>query len=83
MWKEPSEPAAAKADLREGLGQGREVVDLPEAEEPALESVAEFLGHAMDVSMQIIEEEKCVLQGGGASCARAGGAPQRLGGGIQ
>ncbi len=51
VWKEPGEPAAAKADLREGLGQGREVVDLPEAEEPALESVAEFLGHAMDVSM--------------------------------
>jgi hypothetical protein len=83
VWKEPGESAAAKADLGEGLGRGRKVVELPEAEVPALESVAEFLGHAMDVSMQIIEEEKCVLQGGGASCARAGGAPQRLGGGVQ
>ncbi len=56
VWKEPGEPAAARADPKEGLGQGQEVVDLPEAEEPALESVAEFLGHAMDVSMQMIEE---------------------------
>ncbi len=40
----------------EGLGQGREVIDLPEAERPILESVAEFLGHAIDVSMQEIEE---------------------------
>ncbi len=32
------------------------MVELPEAEVPALESVAEFLGHAMDVSMQMVEE---------------------------
>jgi hypothetical protein len=38
------------------VGQSREVIDLPEAEGPALESVAEFLGHAIDVSMQEIEE---------------------------
>jgi hypothetical protein len=56
VWKEPSEPAAAKADLGEGLGRGRVVVELPEAEVPALESVTEFLGHAMDVSMQVVEE---------------------------
>ncbi len=40
----------------EDLGRGREVIDLPEAEGPAFESVAEFLGHAIDVSMQEIEE---------------------------
>ena len=40
VWKEPGEPVAARADLRVGLGQGQEVVNLPEAEEPALESVA-------------------------------------------
>jgi hypothetical protein len=56
VWKEPGEPAATRVDPREGLGQGQEVVDLPEAEEPALGSVAEFLGHAIDVSMQEIEE---------------------------
>jgi hypothetical protein len=32
------------------------VVELPEAERPALESVAEFLGHAIDISMQEIDE---------------------------
>ncbi len=56
VWKEPGEPAAARVDPREGLGQGQEVVDLPEAEEPAMESVAEILGHAIDVSMQEMEE---------------------------
>ena len=57
VWKpESGEPAATRAEPGEGLGQGQEVVDLPEAEEPALESVAEFLGHAIDVSMQEIEE---------------------------
>jgi hypothetical protein len=56
VWKESSEPAAAEADLGEGLDRGRKVVELPEAEVPALESVAEFLGHAMDVSMQMVEE---------------------------
>ncbi len=67
VWKEPSEPAVARADLGEGLGRGRVVVELPEAEVPALESVAEFLGHAMDVEER--RGEECVLQGGGASCA--------------
>ncbi len=38
------------------MDRGRKVVELPEAEVPALESVAEFLGHAMDVSMQMVEE---------------------------
>ena len=57
VWKpESKEPAATRAEPGEGLGQGQEVVYLPEAEEPALESVAEFLGHAIDVSMQEIEE---------------------------
>ncbi len=56
VWKEPGEPAAARVVLREGLGQGQEVIDLPEAKEPALGSVAEFLGQAIDVSMQVIEE---------------------------
>jgi hypothetical protein len=72
------------AEPGEGLGQGREVIDLPEAEGPALESVAEFLGHAIDVSMQEIEERSVhILQGGGASCARAGGTTQRVGEGVQ
>jgi hypothetical protein len=57
VWKpESGEPAATRAEPGEGLGQGQEVVYLPEAEEPALESVAEFLGHAIDISMQEIEE---------------------------
>jgi hypothetical protein len=56
VWKEPGEPAAKRADPKEGFGQGQEVIDLLEAKGPALESVAEFLGHAMDVSMQMVEE---------------------------
>ncbi len=56
VWKELSEPAAARADLREGLGRGRVVIEPPEAKVPALESVTEFLGHAVDVSMQMVEE---------------------------
>jgi hypothetical protein len=56
VWKESSEPAAARADLGGGLGRGRVVIELPEAEVPALESVVEFLGYAMDVSMQMVEE---------------------------
>ncbi len=55
MWKEPSEPAATRVDLGEGLDRGRRVVELPEAEVPALESVTDILGHAMDVSMQMVE----------------------------
>ncbi len=56
MWKpESGKPAEVEAEPGEGLGQGREVIDLPEAEGP-VESVAEFLGHAIDVSMQEIEE---------------------------
>jgi hypothetical protein len=53
---ESGEPAAAEAEDGEGLGRGRKVVELPEAERPALESVAEFLGYAIDISMQEIEE---------------------------
>jgi hypothetical protein len=53
---ESGEPAAVEAEEGEGPGRGREVVDLPEAEGPALESVAEFLGHAIDISMQEAEE---------------------------
>jgi hypothetical protein len=56
LLPESGKPAAVEAEPGEGLDQGREVVDLPEAEGPALESVAEFLGHAIDVSMQEIEE---------------------------
>ncbi len=53
---ESGEPAAAEAEDGEGLGRGREVVELPEAKRPALESVAEFLGYAIDISMQEMEE---------------------------
>jgi hypothetical protein len=53
---ESGEPAAAEAEDGEGLDRGRKVVELPEAERPALESVAEFLGYAIDISMQEIEE---------------------------
>jgi hypothetical protein len=53
---ESGEPAAAEAEDGEGLDRGRKVVELPEAEGPALESVVEFLGHAIDISMQEIEE---------------------------
>ncbi len=53
---ESGEPAAVEAEEGEGLGRGREVIDLPEAERPTLESVAEFLGHAIDISMQEAEE---------------------------
>jgi hypothetical protein len=57
VWKpESEEPAATRMDPSEGLDQGQEVVDLPEAEEPSLESVTEFLGHAIGVSIQEIEE---------------------------
>jgi hypothetical protein len=53
---ESREPTAVEAEEDEGLGRGWEVIELPEAERPALESVAEFLGHAIDVSMQEVEE---------------------------
>jgi hypothetical protein len=53
---ELGEPVAVEAEDSEGLGRGQEVVELPKAERPALESVAEFLGHAIDISMQEIEE---------------------------
>jgi hypothetical protein len=56
LLPESGKPAAVEAEPGEDLGRGREVVDPPEAEGPALESVAEFLGHAIDVSMQEIEE---------------------------
>ncbi len=50
------EPVTAEAEDSEGLGRGRKVVELPEAERPALESVAEILGYAIDISMQEVEE---------------------------
>ena len=53
---ESGEPVAAEAEDSEGLDRGQKVVELPEAERPALESVAEFLGHAIDISMQEIDE---------------------------
>ncbi len=59
VWKEPDEPAAARADLGEGLDRGRVVVELPEAEVPALEIVGGVLDHVMDVSVQVAEE-RCV-----------------------
>jgi hypothetical protein len=55
-WKESSEPAAARADLGGGLDRGRVVIELPEAKVPALESVVGFLDHAIDISMQVVEE---------------------------
>jgi hypothetical protein len=53
---ESGEPAAAEAEDGEGLGRDRKVVELPEAKWPALESVAEVLGYAIDISMQEVEE---------------------------
>jgi hypothetical protein len=52
---ESGEPAA-EAGNGEGVGRDREVAELPEVGRPAHESVAEFLGYAIDVSMQKIEE---------------------------
>jgi hypothetical protein len=54
---ESGEPAV-EAEDGEGMGRDREVVELPEVEGPAHESVAEFLGYAIDISMQEIEERK-------------------------
>ena len=57
VWKpESGKPAEVEAEPGEGLGRGQEVIDLPETEGSALEGVAELLGHAIDVSMQEIEE---------------------------
>jgi hypothetical protein len=53
---ESGEPVAAEAEDSEGLGRGRKVVELLEAERPALESVAEVLGYAIDISMQEVDE---------------------------
>jgi hypothetical protein len=52
---EPGEPAA-EAGNGEDVGRDREVAELPEVERPAHESVAEFLGYTIDISMQEIEE---------------------------
>ncbi len=41
LLPESGKPAAVEAEPGEGLGQGQKVIDLPEAEGPALESVAE------------------------------------------
>ncbi len=59
VWKESSEPAAVRADLGEGLDRGRVVIELPEAEVPALESDVGVLDHVTDVSVQVAEE-RCV-----------------------
>jgi hypothetical protein len=56
VWKESSEPAATRADLGEGLDQGQVVIELPEAEVPALESVGGFVDHVMDGGVQVAEE---------------------------
>jgi hypothetical protein len=55
-WKESGEPAAVRADLGEGLDQGQVVIELPEAEVLALESVVGVLDLVMDASMQVAEE---------------------------
>jgi hypothetical protein len=54
-WKEPDEPAA-RAGLREELGRGQVVIELPEAEVPALESVEGLLSQVMDIDVQMVEE---------------------------
>jgi hypothetical protein len=59
VWKEQDEPAAVRADLGGGLDRGRVVIELPEAEVPALESVEGVLDHVTDVSVQVAEE-RCV-----------------------
>jgi hypothetical protein len=56
---ESGEPAA-EAEDGECLGRGRKVVELPGVERPAHESVAEFLGYAIDISMQEVEERTCI-----------------------
>ncbi len=43
------------ADLGEGYNQGQVVIELPEAEVPALESVKGVLDLVMDASMQVAE----------------------------
>jgi len=45
-----------RADLGEGLDQGQVVIELPEAEVPALESVVGVLDLVMDTSVQVAEE---------------------------
>jgi hypothetical protein len=39
-----------------GINQGQVVIELPEAEVPALESVVGVLNHVMDASVQVAEE---------------------------
>jgi hypothetical protein len=57
VWQsESGKPAEVETEPGEGFGLGRQVIDLSEAEGPALEGVAELLGHAIDVSMQEMEE---------------------------
>ncbi len=45
-----------RADLGEGSNQGQVVIELPEAEVPALESVVGVLDLVMDASVQVAEE---------------------------
>jgi hypothetical protein len=58
VWKpESGKPTAeVESEPGEGFGLGRQVSDMSEAEGPALEGVAELLGHAIDISMQEMEE---------------------------
>ncbi len=56
MWKESDEPTAARAGLGEESGRGQVVIELPEAEVPAFESVEGFLSQVMDIDVQIVEE---------------------------
>ncbi len=61
---------AVRGDLGEGLNRGQVVIELPEAEVPALESVGGFVDHVMDSGVQVAEERSVyILQGGGAPCA--------------
>jgi hypothetical protein len=53
---ESGKPSEVETGPGEGFGQGQQVIDLSEAEGPAFEGVAELLGHAIDVSMQEMEE---------------------------
>ncbi len=55
-WKESDEPAAERAGLGEELGRGQVVIELPEAEMPALESVEGLLNQVMDIDVPIVEE---------------------------
>ena len=56
MTGEEAEEPAARANLGEELGRGQVVIELPEAEMPALESVEGFLSQVIGTDGQIVEE---------------------------